>query len=98
MKLQILLFFNANKCIGCTYCTWACPYDAPKFVNSIGLVEKCTLCTNRLNEGFKPACANLCPTGALDFGEITSNDQPRIPGFTEKGIDPGNKINSFEIK
>jgi len=26
--------FNADKCIGCTYCTWACPYDAPKYIRS----------------------------------------------------------------
>lgn len=84
--------FNADKCIGCTYCTWACPYDAPKFVNSNSTIEKCTLCTNRLNDGLKPACANLCPTGALDFGKLNSTDQSKVTGFTEKGIGPGIKL------
>jgi DMSO reductase anchor subunit/ferredoxin len=83
---------HANRCIGCKYCTWACPYDAPKYISQKGVVEKCTLCTNRLNEGLKPACANLCPTGALDFQVIELKEQQRIPGFTEMGINPQIKI------
>ena len=83
---------HADRCIGCKYCTWACPYDAPKYINSKGIVEKCTLCTNRLEEELKPACANLCPTGALDFQEIELQEQSRIPGFTEIGVKPGIKI------
>ncbi|MCD4729164.1 MAG: 4Fe-4S binding protein [Bacteroidales bacterium] len=86
------IVFHADRCIGCTYCIWACPYDAPKYINLNGIIEKCTLCTNRLNEGLKPACTNLCPTGALDFGDFYPVDQSRIPGFTEKGISPGIKL------
>jgi Fe-S-cluster-containing dehydrogenase component len=78
----------ANKCIGCKYCTWACPYDAPNFVKANGIVEKCTLCQHRLEEGLKPACANLCPTGALDFDQIEIKPQSRIAGFTEAGVNP----------
>jgi Fe-S-cluster-containing dehydrogenase component len=58
---------HAEKCIGCKYCTWACPYDAPKYYPNKGIVEKCTFCNHRLAENEKPACAQLCPTGALDF-------------------------------
>jgi len=86
------IVFHEDKCMGCTYCTWSCPYDAPKYSNSKGTIEKCTFCTQRLEEGIQPSCTNLCPTGALDFGEITPNDQSKIPGFTEKGIDPGIKL------
>jgi Fe-S-cluster-containing dehydrogenase component len=58
---------HPEKCIGCKYCTWACPYDAPKFNSKTGIVEKCTFCNHRIEENLKPACANLCPVGALDF-------------------------------
>ncbi|HSH50292.1 MAG TPA: DmsC/YnfH family molybdoenzyme membrane anchor subunit [Bacteroidales bacterium] len=58
---------HPEKCIGCKYCTWACPYDAPKFNPKEGIIEKCTFCNHRIEEGQKPACADLCPTGALDF-------------------------------
>ena len=83
---------HPERCIGCKYCTWACPYDAPKFSKDKGVVEKCTFCLHRLTEGRKPACANLCPTGALDYTEFERTDQHRIPGFTESGILPGIKI------
>ena len=56
-----------EKCIGCKYCTWACPYDAPKYNPKSGIVEKCTFCNHRIEEELKPACADLCPVGALDF-------------------------------
>ncbi len=79
----------ANKCIGCKYCTWACPYDAPKFNERKKIIEKCTFCNHRLEEGLKPACANLCPTGALDYiDRPESIDYHDIPGFTDYGIKP----------
>ena len=83
---------NDDLCIGCRYCTWMCPYDAPKFISTKGVVEKCTLCKERIVEGRKPNCANLCPTGALDFGEIETNLTIDIPGFTDRNIGPGIKI------
>jgi Fe-S-cluster-containing dehydrogenase component/DMSO reductase anchor subunit len=58
---------DAAKCIGCKLCIWACPYDAPVFNPQSGIIEKCTFCSHRIEEGLKPACATLCPTGALDF-------------------------------
>jgi len=58
---------DSEKCIGCQYCTWACPYDAPKYNPDEGIIEKCTFCNSRIEENLKPACANLCPTAALDF-------------------------------
>lgn len=58
---------DASKCIGCKLCTWACPYDAPLYNPRSGIIEKCTFCSHRIEEELKPACATLCPTGALDF-------------------------------
>jgi Fe-S-cluster-containing dehydrogenase component/DMSO reductase anchor subunit len=63
------------KCIGCKYCTWACPYDAPKYNLKRGVVEKCNLCNQLIIKGLKPACAHQCPTGALSFGPIEIIDQ-----------------------
>jgi Fe-S-cluster-containing dehydrogenase component len=63
------IIHHPEKCIGCKYCTWACPYDAPKYNHDIGIIEKCTFCNHRIEEDLKPACANLCPTGALDFSQ-----------------------------
>jgi len=66
-KITGAVIHHPEKCIGCKYCTWACPYDAPKYIPSSGIVEKCTFCNHRIEEKLKPACANLCPVGALDF-------------------------------
>jgi len=79
---------QSERCMGCQYCTWACPYNAPKFIFSKGVVEKCTLCTDRLNIDLKPACANLCPTGALDYGENEVGDFSLVTGFTDIGTKP----------
>jgi len=87
---------NENHCIGCKYCTWACPYDAPKFSQPKGIVEKCTFCLSRINEGLKPACANLCPTGALDYAERSDrNIATENVGFDDFDIGPSINIISL---
>jgi Fe-S-cluster-containing dehydrogenase component len=92
-KITGAIIHHAEKCIGCKYCTWACPYDAPKFNTKTRIIEKCTFCNHRILDSLKPACANLCPTGALDFidtqEELVHKD---IPGFTDAGIGPSIKM------
>ena len=85
------ILHNPAHCIGCKYCTWVCPYDAPKFNAAKGIIEKCTLCHVRIGNGMKPACAIACPTGALSFGEIGLSPN-NIPGFPEVGIRPAIQI------
>lgn len=83
------IIHHAEACIGCTYCTWACPYDAPKFNPTTKIVEKCNFCVDRISDGKKPACVDACPVGALDLGQLTLSDEDRvIPGFVDIGIKP----------
>ncbi len=82
------IIHDADKCIGCTYCTWACPFDAPRFNPLKGTVEKCNLCNDRLKEGLIPACANACPTGALTFNLIEVCKVQVAPGMTNKATSP----------
>ncbi len=83
------IIHHAEACIGCKYCTWACPYDAPKFNKNTQIVEKCNFCVDRISEGKRPACVEACPVGALEFGqkEITEEDYI-TPGFVNIGIKP----------
>jgi len=83
------VLLDPERCIGCKYCTWACPYDAPAYDARTGLVSKCTFCQHRQDEGLAPACVTQCPTGALGFGEIGSlAGDAIVPGFPRTAADP----------
>ncbi|MFO1007551.1 MAG: DmsC/YnfH family molybdoenzyme membrane anchor subunit [Planctomycetaceae bacterium] len=54
-----------DQCIGCQYCTLACPYDVPKYHAGKGIVRKCDMCSHRLAVGEAPACVQACPHQAI---------------------------------
>ncbi|HEX5627994.1 MAG TPA: 4Fe-4S dicluster domain-containing protein [Usitatibacteraceae bacterium] len=63
--------YDASRCMGCRYCMIACPFDVPKYEyeSAAPRVRKCTFCATRQAEGKGPACAEVCPSGALLFGK-----------------------------
>lgn len=65
------VLYDESKCIGCRYCFVACPFRVPRYQWSEPrpLVRKCTMCNDRLEKGLRPACVEVCPTGALQFGD-----------------------------
>ncbi len=63
-----VVLLDSEKCMGCRYCEWACPYGAPRFDDARGVMTKCMLCSDRLDEGLAPSCVSACPMRALDFG------------------------------
>lgn len=68
--------FDKSACIGCKACMAACPYDAI-FVNpEDGSAEKCNVCAHRLEIGLEPACAVVCPTGAIIVGDVNEPASP----------------------
>ena len=76
---------DPTYCIGCGFCIQACPYGC-RFLNPVRrTAEKCTLCYHRITRGLKPACAEVCPTGARIFGDLkdAAPDNP-LRGFVEK--------------
>ena len=58
-------------CIGCGYCVQACPFGVPHKDEHVGTARKCTFCIDRISNGEQPACAEACPTGAIQFGART---------------------------
>ena len=60
---------DIQKCLGCRYCEWACPYSAPQFDADLGQMTKCDFCREELESGGVPSCVAGCPTRALQFGE-----------------------------
>lgn len=61
---------DRDKCVGCRYCEWACPYGAPQFDSRAGVMTKCDFCADHLAEGKEPACVAACPSRVLKYGEL----------------------------
>ncbi len=59
-----------DKCIGCQFCAMACPYGVRYLNLSEGVVEKCTRCYQKTNEGEMPACVTACGGSARFFGDL----------------------------
>ncbi len=62
-----IVYHDDDACIGCQYCTWNCPYQVPVFNEDRGIVTKCHMCHERLEEGQSPACVQACPAGAIEI-------------------------------
>ena len=65
------VIYDENRCMGCRYCMVACPFSVPKYEWSklLPRVQKCTMCSTRVEAGLQTACAEVCPTAATKFGE-----------------------------
>jgi Fe-S-cluster-containing dehydrogenase component len=77
-----IVLVNADICIGCKLCSWACPYGAREFDADDGVMKKCTLCIDRIyNENLAeterlPACVMVCPTHARHYGDLGDPNSP----------------------
>ena len=91
-----VVIHHPDRCMGCGYCTWRCPYDAPKINTATGIIEKCHFCADRSTEGIKPACVTACPTGALKMTEIEEYDGMLPVWFPDTGIKPSILIRNTE--
>ena len=66
---------DKSKCIGCQFCAMACPYGVRYLNEEERVVEKCTLCEQKISQGELPQCVMQCGGMARFFGDL------------EKGID-----------
>jgi Fe-S-cluster-containing dehydrogenase component len=86
-----IVLVDYDKCIGCKYCAWACPYGARELDESRQVMTKCTLCVDRIydeqlpKEDRKPACVKACPTGARLFGDVKDPDSEVSIAIRERG-------------
>lgn len=61
---------DKSKCIGCQFCVMACPYGVRYLNEEEKVVEKCTLCEQRIAQGELPQCVAQCTGRARYFGDI----------------------------
>jgi anaerobic dimethyl sulfoxide reductase subunit B len=64
-----IVIIEQSKCIGCKVCLEACPFGIPQFGED-GLMQKCDMCPDRIENGQVPMCAATCPTRALRWGTL----------------------------
>lgn len=84
-----IVLIDQDKCIGCKYCIFACPYGAPRFNRATRKVEKCTLCIHRISQGLLPACETSCVGRAIrhvvNF-DLSDSGVLAPAGFADPGL------------
>lgn len=83
-----VVIHHPERCMGCGYCTWRCPYEAPQMNQLTGVIEKCSFCAERAGEGVEPACVTACPTGALKMGLRERFDDVMPTWLPDAGLVP----------
>jgi len=66
-----VVLIDQEWCVGCGYCVQACPFGVPHIDEHTGTARKCDFCIDRISNGQEPACADACPTDAIQFGKRT---------------------------
>jgi DMSO reductase iron-sulfur subunit len=69
-----IVYIDPSKCMGCGYCSWACPYNAPRYNPELGQMAKCNFCFDNIDAGLPPSCVAACPMRVLDFIEVDSDE------------------------
>lgn len=91
-----------DRCWGCGACVNACPYDA-RFINPITkTADKCTFCSQRVDQGLLPACVETCIGGARQFGNLKDPNDPVTRQIRTEAVqvlkpDTGNQPRVFYI-
>lgn len=71
------VLLDAERCIICRQCLLVCPFGVIDLTRDGKAVIKCDQCVERTQAGADPACVAACPTGALQFQDITDHARAR---------------------
>ena len=72
-RLDGIVDFDNERCIGCKSCMQACPYDALYIDPNTNTAAKCNYCAHRLDGGYEPACVIVCPVEAIVSGDLSDS-------------------------
>lgn len=94
-----IVLIDEEKCTGCQICLDECPYDAIELNPGTKRAAKCSLCSQRVDQGLEPLCVKECIFGAIQFGD-TADPKSKVSrliatrkGYTlkpELGSEPSN--------
>lgn len=80
---------NAEKCIGCRRCEWACPYKAPQYDPVHKKIRKCNYCYDLVDQGRNPACVDACIMRVLKAGPVEElRKEPGVVATIKDLADP----------
>jgi len=65
-----IIIVDGERCIGCKFCMLVCPYGVRQFEVEKGIVQKCHLCYERLEQGEMPRCVETCQLKARYAGDL----------------------------
>jgi formate dehydrogenase iron-sulfur subunit len=84
------VFIQPDVCNGCGYCVTSCPFGVVERDKEDGRAFKCTFCYDRQKAAMVPACAKVCPTESIKFGEIDDLREQaaeRLEELRRRGVD-----------
>jgi formate dehydrogenase iron-sulfur subunit len=64
------VYIQEPACNGCRDCVAACPFGVIHMSERAHVAQKCTFCYDRLQNDLQPACAKVCPTESIKFGDL----------------------------
>ena len=78
-----IVYIDPAKCMGCGYCSWACPYNAPRYNPDLGQMSKCNFCFDNIDAGLPPSCVAACPMRVLNFVGVSEHSSVVSDQFSE---------------
>jgi Fe-S-cluster-containing dehydrogenase component len=88
-----LTVFDERTCIKCNWCAANCPYGVITFDRSKQIMEKCTFCDRRVENGLEPFCYTVCSPQAIKYGsrqEMIDQGSERVQLLKEQGFAEAN--------
>ena len=97
-----IVLVDYDKCIGCKYCAWACPYGVRELDEKRQVMTKCTLCVDRIGDTTLPEAERkigLLTSENEQLGGKISRLEERIAVLeriaTDKGVRLADEIESL---